>query len=301
MIPNDNSACPEREHELQAYLFGELSGGILTELERHLEGCEGCRQALDEARIGFNALKEIETELLPYAESPPMTVVAGAEEQAWSDFLRRIPVQDSRAPERDFSRRNSFALGAVAAAATLIIGIGLGRWVFGPGLVSQPSRFGEAAAQGIALRIDREAIDALVRAEFLADLAVPYVNNVLQVWSQIMDLDPERAAGEELDRAGIRARELIRDGWLLKRGLDPDRDEVFLSLIGRAELFLEEVAALDDEDEAIPNLILLQETLRGSSLGDRLVALDVNGALVSALEASGWIGEEYESSMELRR
>ena len=301
MNSTDNSACPEREPSLQAYLFGELEGESGVELERHLEECAACRHALAEARQGLAALEELEETPLPYYEPGPVAARTAGAGEAWTAFLKRMRTGASGAATSDLRRRNPFALGAVAAAASLIVGVGLGLWVFQPGRVQPSFSADELIAEGGGLGVDREAVDALARAEFLADLALPYVNGVLGMWSEIMALEPERVVMGKLGQTRTCARELIRDGRLLRRGLDPDRDEVFLSVIGRVELFLEEVAALGDEAETTLNLLLLQETLRGSRLGDRLVALDVNSALVTALEASGWIGEEHELSMELRR
>ena len=300
MISNDYSACPEREPALQAYLFGELSGEQLANLEGHLRECSLCRKALGEAELGLKALQVLEETPLPFAETDYPVEQKSDSDEAWSVFLKEMRADGIGVKRIDSRKLNTFALGAVTAAAILIIGMGLGRWALSSEQVQIPSDTGELIAEEVMRRIDQRAVDALVRAELLADLAVPYVNNVLRLTSEILSLNSEQVATVELAEAGAHARELVRDGWLLRRGLDPDRDSVFLSVIGRVELFLEDVAVLAHESESSSDLLDLQENLRRSRLGDRLVALDVNDALVMALEASGWIGEEYISSTELR-
>jgi hypothetical protein len=301
MISNDDSACPEREPQLQAYLFGELGDEELEGLQWHLEECAGCRHALAEARRGLAALDMMDEEPLPFLPHSPVMSRGADSGRAWTEFLERVPRAGYARPKRGVFRHNQFALGAVAAAATLLIGIGLGRWMFVPDRLPSPSASDEIYTAGVVLKIDQEAIDALVRAEFLADLAIPYVNEVLRMWTEIMELDPEHSEIGDMGAISARARDLIRDGRLLIRGLDRDRDEVFMAVIGQSELFLEDIAALGGESTAAADLLLIQDTLRGSRLGQRLVALDVNSDLATALEASGWIGEEYKSSLELRR
>jgi hypothetical protein len=300
MTTNDRSACPDREPQLQAYLFGELSGELLSDLEDHLRQCRQCGKALEEAEHGLKALRVLDETPLPFNE----TVYHAREnidaDRAWSVFLKEIQAGGRGIKRIDSRKLNAPALAAVAAAAILLIGVGVGRWSLQSEQVQIPPDTGELIAEEVIRRIDQRAVDALLRAELLADLAVPYVDNVLKLTSEILSIDTEQIAAGELAETGARARELVRDGWLLRRGLDPDRDSTFLSVIGKVELFLEEVAVLAPESESRSDLLDIQQNLRSSRLGDRLVALDVNDALVIALEASGWIGEDYISSSELR-
>ena len=64
---------------------------------------------------------------------------------------------------------------------------------------------------------------------------------------------------------------------------------------------MEELFALGGENYEARGLIEIQETLQMTRLGDRLVALDMNGAVLEALEASGWIGEDYLQTREVRK
>jgi hypothetical protein len=163
------------------------------------------------------------------------------------------------------------------------------------------NRIQEPPAVTVQIGVTPEAVDALVRAEFLADLAVPYVEGLLQLTSGIMELDSGESMPEGIAALRNQARNLLRDGRLLRRHLLAERDSEFLATIGKAELFLEELVALGDEGDETLNIFEVQETLQLTRLGDRLVALDVNGAVSEALDASGWIGEEYLQTREVRR
>jgi anti-sigma factor (TIGR02949 family) len=44
----DDLACIELADTLTEYLDGEVNQGQRARIERHLEGCEGCRAALDQ-------------------------------------------------------------------------------------------------------------------------------------------------------------------------------------------------------------------------------------------------------------
>jgi anti-sigma factor RsiW len=46
----DDLACVELVDGLTEYLDGEVNEGQRATIERHLEGCEGCRSALDQFR-----------------------------------------------------------------------------------------------------------------------------------------------------------------------------------------------------------------------------------------------------------
>ena len=85
--------------------------------------------------------------------------------------------------------------------------------------------------------------------------------------------------------------ELIRDGRLLRRALDPNRDATFLATVNRAEFFFEELAAFEG-DPAGRNVRIVQASLRESRLPDQLAALDVERKVDLALQVAGWIGEE---------
>jgi len=314
---SNNSACPEREPALQAYLFEELEGEQRAELERHLEECAACRYALDEARWGISALAAVEEAPLPYGEAVPVSADTADADEAWAAFLKRVRLGDFDVVAGGVSRRGAdepagrgalvafaggrrFVLGAVAAAM-IMIGVGIGYFLLPFQLEGRMSTPSDIILEAARIGVEQGAVDALARAEFLADLGVGYVDGVLQLVASVMDLDLEAVVSGKAETVRAGARQLLRDGRLLRRYLEPERDRAFLATIGRAELFLEEVAALGGETGAPWSLGEIREILLMTRLGDRLVALDVNGAVTDALEASGWIGEEYIQSREVRK
>jgi hypothetical protein len=79
---------------------------------------------------------------------------------------------------------------------------------------------------------------------------------------------------------------------LLRRSLDPGRDAAFLDTINRAEIMLEELAAVES-DPTGTGVRIVQATLRGSQLLFQIAALNIEKEVDVALEASGWLGEEF--------
>lgn len=51
-----SKGCKRYAVDLSAYFDGELEGDALTDLERHLDRCEGCRDTLQRLRKLRNAL-----------------------------------------------------------------------------------------------------------------------------------------------------------------------------------------------------------------------------------------------------
>ena len=282
-------ACPDREPVLERYLFGTMEGREKAELLEHLEGCRGCRLALTEAGSGLEALDELEDPPLPFGETSLLPDVKAGAEAAWNAFVAGSIGPGSR-------RRSLPGMRAVAAAALILIGIGIGYWGI-PGDQQMPDDL--VAIEGI--EVDAVAVEALVRAEFLADLGLPWIDGVLQLVAEVMDLESGEVTTGSLESIRAKALDLLRDGRLLQRRLEPERDRTFLATIDRAAYFLEDVVIFGVEGGEEGSLSELRETLQLTGLGDRLVALDVDGAVSEALEASGWIGEEYALSREAGR
>ena len=78
------AACPEREPDFEAYLFGTLDGPRRSRMEGHLDTCPACRHALAEARAGLQALRALAEAPAPFlcdevpdTQSPRGAVLAG--------------------------------------------------------------------------------------------------------------------------------------------------------------------------------------------------------------------------------
>jgi len=282
-------ACPDREPVLEQYLFGTMEGREKADLLEHLEGCRGCRQALADAGSGLEALDDLEDPPLPFGAPSLLPEIQVESERAWRTFVAGSIGHESRGHSLSGMR-------AVAAAALILVGIGIGYWAI-PGNQGMV----ENLVAVDRMEVDSEAVEALVRAEFLADLGLPYIDGVLQLVSAVMELESGDVTIGSLESIRAQALDLLRDGRLLQRRLEPERDQTFLATIHRAAFFLEDVAILGGQGEEEGSLRELRETLQLTGLGDRLVALDVDGAVSEALEASGWIGEEYALSREAGR
>ena len=103
--------CEEVREQFAAYVIGRLQDSARPQLTEHLHGCPSCRAELDELKTIWMQLDDI-----PRAE--PTSAVSERFEvmlQAYQDGLRR-PARSWRRPALEF----------LAAAALLILGIGVG-------------------------------------------------------------------------------------------------------------------------------------------------------------------------------
>lgn len=296
-----NLPCPEQEPELAAYLLGELGDPPRARLERHLEQCRGCRRALEDAKAAIEALEEFEEAPLPFEEGIPAT--NRERDDAWSEFQRRVEasgIRIYRSPSPPAAETAPAAATVLPpakntvwllAAATLLLGILVGRFIPGQGSAIGPATAANAAAQLEALGIDAHAVAALARAELLSDLGVSYLSGLQSLMSEVGAVSSQDVRADDLIGIREQARTLIRDGRLLQRLLDSQRDEAFLRAVDRAELFLEELAAVSGSN-ASDDVRIIQAALSKSSLGEELGSLDLEKEVALALEASGWIGRE---------
>jgi hypothetical protein len=257
--------CPDWEPRLEALLFDDLAAGEREILEAHLKECAPCREALEDARVALEALATIED--APRAFDTADGAVAS---DAWNVFRSRVETRPAPA----------FAgSGLLALAAVLILGIGIG-WNLGP----RP----RTASPSVS---EEDGIDSLVRADVLADAGVRYVDGLRALFSDLTEHSFETFTVEQAVVTRERARSLLRDGRLLERSLDNERDEQFLRAIGRAELFLEEIAALEPSGPQ-NSVRLLRASLSESRLPLELARLDVRGEVETALAGSGSLADE---------
>jgi len=302
-LQNGGFACAEHEAQLEALLFGELQGAEKEALEHHLEVCPRCRQALAEAKHGLEALSSLKEAPLPYSEYQPATAGPSQPNIAWVDFQKRLSlkkgVEDKESGRVSNRWWSDYRLAA--AAALVIVGVAVGRWTTPP--IAAPVRPTGATVslQDVSslesLTVEAHAVEALARAEILADVGLRYVTGLQDMLHSVTDLSVRDVSATDMAITRERARELIRDGRLLRRSLDQEQDVMFLDAITRAELFLEELAALE-VDSSGANVRIVQAVLRESQLPNKLSALNVENEVALALEASGWIGQELVQRKE---
>ncbi len=271
-----NPPCPDREPQLEALLFDDLAASERERLEAHLKECAPCREALEDARLALQALAAIQDP--PRAFPPtPTEGAAPASDEAWKAFRARV--DESTAP------RSASAGRILPLAAVMVLGIGIG-WFLAHRGQPHPTRtapMGEVA--------EENRLEALVRADLLADAGVRYVDGLRELFSDLTALSLDTPSVERAVATRERARSLLRDGRLLERSLDPDRDRHFLVAIGRAELFLEEIAALEPSGYD-GSVRLLKANLSASRLPRDLARLDLRRDVESALEGSGSLADE---------
>ncbi len=284
--------CNAMEPELQRLLFGELDETEKAAVEHHLEMCRRCRAAFEDAKVGLAALVALEEAPLPYSEPGAVPGDPGQSNVAWMDLQQRLRVK-----ERKKTVRWSGFYKVAAAAALVLIGFGLGRVGTTGEEAIVPGNISETLADLDTLRIEPAAVEALARAEVLSDLGRQYVDRLDGLIVDMMNATVGTVTATELAMTRERARELIRDGRLLRRSLDSGQDQLFIIAINRAELFLEELAAVQ-ENGAGTSVRIVQATLRDSRLSDQFAALDLDKEVTMALAASGWIGEELVQRKE---
>jgi hypothetical protein len=257
--------CADREPQLEALLSDELADDEREILEAHLEVCAPCREALEDARLALRALAEV--------QDPPRAFEGAttAPDEAWNAFRARVEPK-AETPAAGGAR-------TIALAAVLILGIGIGWFLAKPG--------GPAPV----LTTEDGSLESLIRADLLADAGVRYVDGLRELFSDLTELSLEPLTVEQAVATRERARSLLRDGLLLERTLDPDRDRQFLRAIGRAELFLEEIAALEPSGNG-GSVRLLRASLSASRLPGDLARLDVRREVESALAGSGSLADE---------
>ena len=278
---NENTVCSEWEALLGALLADEISDEEKRRLERHLDECSGCWTAFSGARSGLAALVALTEAPLPYSEVAKLVQSSAPDELAWMRFKKRI------GPLGRVGEGRSLLFQFAAAAAMVVFGVAIGRWT----TPTPPPRTENVLTADSDL-IRPEAVDALARAEVLSDVGIRYVEGLEALLVDVMSLSGESASAGELGRAREEARELIRDGRLLQRSLEGDKDAQFVAAVRRAELFLEELAVVDDGPGGT-GVRLIQASLRDSRIKDRLAAVDLDREVAMAIDASGWLGQEF--------
>ena len=290
-IERNKPACPEWEPLLGALLTPDVTDEEREQVEEHVEACQECGAALGEARRGAAALGILAEAPLPYLETSASesSTPRDVDELAWR-FKKRIgPLPSGKAgprPKRAMGKGRGLLFQFAAAAAMVVFGIAIGRWT-----TPTPPERTENVSSADSDSIRPEAVDALARAELLSDVGTRYVEGLEALLVDVMSLSDETASVGELGRAREGARELIRDGRLLLRSVEGEKDAQFLAAIRRAELFLEELAVVDGGPGGT-GVLRVQASLRDSGIEDRLAAVDLDREVEMAIDASGWLGQE---------
>jgi len=129
--------CGDREAQLNEYVDGTLAADARALVEAHLAQCAGCREAVAELRS-----------LIARAAALPKSIEP--DRDLWLPIVQRATRNVPRA----------FWRGALAAAATLVIGFALYRLLPPSTVVSRPEGRGWVAVQAEY----EEATDELTRA-----------------------------------------------------------------------------------------------------------------------------------------
>ena len=119
--------CGDREAQLNEYVDGTLAADARALVEAHLAQCAGCREAVAELRG-----------LVDGARGLPRTIEPGSD--LWTGIARRIG-------KRETGNGKRWWRGALAAAATLVIGFALYRLLPPSTVLSRPEGRGWVAVQ----------------------------------------------------------------------------------------------------------------------------------------------------------
>ena len=133
--------CSDREAQLNEYVDGTLATGARALVETHLAQCAGCREAVAELRA-----------LVAGAAALPKSIEPGRD--LWTPITARI------AQRAMWNLQRAFWRGALAAAATLVIGFAIYRL-----LPSSTVQYRPEGTGWVAVRTEYEhATDELTRA-----------------------------------------------------------------------------------------------------------------------------------------
>ena len=139
--------CSEREAQLNEYVDGTLAAEARALVETHLTVCAGCRDAVAHLRA-----------LLAEAAALPKSIEPARE--LWTGVANRIGKRE-RGKGKRWWRERMFWAGALAAAATLVIGFAIYRLLPSATAFYGPEVDGWAAAQIDYARATDELAGAL--------------------------------------------------------------------------------------------------------------------------------------------
>jgi hypothetical protein len=179
--------CRKCRAELERYLDNELAQGERVVVEQHLAACADCRQKLSE----LQALNSV-LQARPGVE-PGLDYLAGFNDRFWHEVKRRRRMR-SVAPERRFLPVFWTRIAATAAAALLVIAVGLVGYRSWHTLFEHPAE---------ALR-ETVAPQAVLEAGKAAEAATP--KPVARAAARTEDVEAEKQPESEPAAAGEMAR-----------------------------------------------------------------------------------------------
>jgi anti-sigma-K factor RskA len=174
------------------YVLGALPEDERAGFEAHLAGCAACREELDDLRVAAEALAVAAPPMRP---PPALKARIMAEVEREAELLRSAGPDADRPPRRRFALpRLSFPAPAAAAlaCAALLVGLGVGAWLFGSsgGQTVDFQRSGALSASATA-ELDVKGDTAVLVARGLPE---PPAGRVYQVWLQRDGQAPEPTA-----------------------------------------------------------------------------------------------------------
>jgi anti-sigma-K factor RskA len=198
------------EDDLAAYLLGALPPDEAAALERHMEGCDRCRERERWLRSAADLLPSSVDQLQPppeLRERLMATVRAEADEAAAaaSPEPRRRPTGERASLWERF--RFGMRPATAALAAVFIVAAGIAGFVIGSGDDGGEQSMTVIQAQKGAASLERRGDEGTLQVERLR----PRDDGVYQVWIARAGQDPESAGVFDV-RADGRGSARIRNG-----------------------------------------------------------------------------------------
>ena len=201
---------------LAAYLLGSLPDAEVDEFERHLAGCERCRDEAASLRVAVDVLPVAVPPVSPPKElkSRVMSVV-----ESEAELLRAAGTEADRPARRRRGLRGLFprpVITAAAAAAALAVGVVAGIAIVG-------GDDGGGGQRTLAARVTDPLAATTARASLVVDgsraklmvrrMPAPESGRVYQVWLKRGDRVPVPAGATFMLRSGdVAIPRAVRDG-----------------------------------------------------------------------------------------
>jgi anti-sigma factor RsiW len=215
------------EHTLAAYLLGALPQDEAAEFERHLEGCERCREEAASLRAAVDVLPVA----VPPVTPPPRIkerVMAVVESEA--DLLHAAGSEADR-PERRAKPRRGLrrwfprpVITAGAAAAALAVGVIAGVAIVGGHDDGSSQRTLAAQVSGPAAATARASVivDGSQAKLRVTGMPSPRPGRIYQVWLKRPGTPAEPAGTFMLHSGDVRIPQAVHDGDRVMVTSEPD-------------------------------------------------------------------------------